>query len=144
MNDKHTQRSEASIQITCHWRQQLYSPRNSPVWHYSDVIMSTTAFQITSVWIVCSNICSGTDQTKHQSSASLAFMGANHQWPVVPLTKGQWCGKCFHLMTSSCMGKYIKWTHYIYYNQNKTVWANTLSEPTIYTITKTKQTQKNP
>ena len=25
-----------------------------------------------------------------------------HQWPVVSLTKGQWRGKCFHLMTSSC------------------------------------------
>ena len=25
-----------------------------------------------------------------------------HRWPVVPLTKGQQRGKCFHLMTPSC------------------------------------------
>ena len=43
--------------------------------HYSDVIMSTMASQITNVWIVYSTICSGADQRKHQNSASLAFEG---------------------------------------------------------------------
>ena len=42
--------------------------------HYSDVIMSTIASQITGVSIVCSSVCSGVDQRKHQSSASLAFV----------------------------------------------------------------------
>ena len=50
--------------------------------HYSDVIMSTIASQITSVSIACSTVCSGTDQWKHQSSASLAFVGGIHRWPV--------------------------------------------------------------
>ena len=45
--------------------------------------------------------CSGADQRKHQSTASLTFVRGIHWWPVVPLTKGQWRGKCFHLMTSS-------------------------------------------
>ena len=44
-------------------------------WHYRDVIMSTTASQITGVLIVCSMVCSGADQRKHQSSASLALWG---------------------------------------------------------------------
>ena len=51
-------------------------------WHYDDVIMSTMASEITSHTIVCSNVYSGADQRKHQSSASLAFVWGNHRWPV--------------------------------------------------------------
>ena len=56
--------------------------------HYSDVIMSTMASQITGVATVCSNVCSGADQRKHQSSASLAFVWGIHQWPVNSPPKG--------------------------------------------------------
>ena len=38
--------------------------------------------QITSISIVCSAVCTGTDQRKHQSSASLAFVRGIHRWPV--------------------------------------------------------------
>ena len=41
--------------------------------HYSDD-MSTMASQITGVLNVCSTVCSGADQKKNQSSASLAFV----------------------------------------------------------------------
>ena len=47
--------------------------------HYGDVIMSSTASQITSVTIVYSTFYSGAYQRKHQSSASLAFA---HKRPV--------------------------------------------------------------
>ena len=47
------------------------------VFHYDDVIMSTIASQITSLTIVYSTIYSGEDQSKHQSSASLAFCVGN-------------------------------------------------------------------
>ena len=50
--------------------------------HYSDVIMGTAASQITSLTIVYSNVYSGSDQRKHQSSASLAFVRGIHRWPV--------------------------------------------------------------
>ena len=50
--------------------------------HHSDVIMSAMAFQITGVFIVCSTVCSGVDQRKYQSPASLAFIGGIHRWPV--------------------------------------------------------------
>ena len=50
--------------------------------HYSDVIMNMMASQITSVSIVYSTVCSGADQRKHQSSASLAFVRGIHRWPV--------------------------------------------------------------
>ena len=50
--------------------------------HYSDVIMSTMASQITSLSIVCTTVCSGADQRKHQSSTSLAFVRGIHRWPV--------------------------------------------------------------
>ena len=51
-------------------------------WLYSDVIMSTMASQITVVWIVCSTVCSGADQRKRQSPASLDFVRGIHWWPV--------------------------------------------------------------
>ena len=50
--------------------------------HYCDVIMSQTASQITSLTIVYSIVDSGTDQRKHQSSASLAFVRGIHRGPV--------------------------------------------------------------
>ena len=51
--------------------------------------MSAMASQITSLTIVYSNIYSGTDERKHQSSASLAFVRRIHRRPVNPRTKGQ-------------------------------------------------------
>ena len=50
--------------------------------HYSDVIMGEMASQITSLTIVYSAVCSGANQRKHQSSASLAFVLRIHRWPV--------------------------------------------------------------
>ena len=50
--------------------------------HYSDVIISTTASQITSLAVVYSTVYSGADQRKHQSSASMAFVMWIHLWPV--------------------------------------------------------------
>ena len=50
--------------------------------HYNDVIMGATASQITSLTIVCSTVYLGADQTKVQSSASLAFVRGIHRWPV--------------------------------------------------------------
>ena len=56
--------------------------------HYSDVIASAMASQITRVSIVCSNVWSGADQRKHQSSASLAFVRGIHRSPVDSPHKG--------------------------------------------------------
>ena len=50
--------------------------------HYNDVITSEVASWITSVSIVCSTVGPGKDQSKHQSSASLAFVWGIHRWPV--------------------------------------------------------------
>ena len=50
--------------------------------HYDDVIMSTIASQITSLTIVYSTVYSSADQSKHQSSASLAFVWEIHRGPV--------------------------------------------------------------
>ena len=63
--------------------------------HYHDVIMSTIASQITSLSIVCSIVCSGGDQRKHQSSASLAFVRGIHRWPVNSPHKGPVTRKMF-------------------------------------------------
>ena len=53
--------------------------------------------------IVCSAVCSGADQRKHQSSASLVFLMGIHRWPMNSPHKEHKCGKGFHLMTSSCL-----------------------------------------
>ena len=63
--------------------------------HYSDVIMSTMLSQITGVSIVCSTVCSGADQRKHQSSASLAFVRGIHRWPMNSPHKGPVTRKIF-------------------------------------------------
>ena len=63
--------------------------------HYSDVIMGAMASQIIGVSIVCSTVCSGADQRKHQSSASLAFVRGIHRWPVDSPHKGPVTRKMF-------------------------------------------------
>ena len=50
--------------------------------HYTDVIMSSIASQITSLTIVYSAVYSGADQRKHHSSASLVFVLGIHRGPV--------------------------------------------------------------
>ena len=52
--------------------------------HYSDVIMTTMASQITSLTVVYSIVYSGADQRKHQSSASLAFVRGIHRTGEFP------------------------------------------------------------
>ena len=58
--------------------------------HYVDGILGTMASQITNLTTVYSTVYSGTDQRKHQSSVSLAFVrgihrgpvNSSHKWPV--------------------------------------------------------------
>ena len=70
--------------------------------------MTTIASQITSLTSVYSTVYSDADQRIHQSSASLAFVWGIHRDRWIPRTKGQLRGKCFHLMTSSCIhGQYL-------------------------------------
>ena len=51
----------------------------------------------TGVSSVCSTICSGADQIKHQSSVSLDFVRTIHRWPVDSPHKGPVTRKCFRL-----------------------------------------------
>ena len=71
--------------------------------HHNDVIMTTISPQLTSLMVVYSTVYSDADQRKHQSSASLAFVWGIHRDRWIPRTKGQLRGKCFPLMTSSCV-----------------------------------------
>ena len=50
--------------------------------HYDYVIMGAIVCHITSLTLVYSTVYSGTDQSKHQSSASLAFVWGSHRGPV--------------------------------------------------------------
>ena len=55
---------------------------------------------------VYSTVYSDADESRHQSSASLAFVRGIHRSRWIPRTKGQLRGKCFHLMTSSWFHHY--------------------------------------
>ena len=69
--------------------------RDTWLTHYNDLIMNAMASQITSPTIVYSTAYSGANQRKHQSSASLIFVGGIHQGPVNPSHKGPVTRKMF-------------------------------------------------
>ena len=63
--------------------------------HYDDIVMGAMVSQITSLTIVYSIVYSGTDERKHQSSASLAFVLGIHRGPVNSPHKGPVTQKMF-------------------------------------------------
>ena len=70
--------------------------------HYSDVLMTAITSHITGVSTVCSTVCPGADQRKHQSFTPPASVGEVHQSPVDCPNKWPVTRKCFHLKTSWC------------------------------------------
>ena len=66
----------------CHYEPFALNQNNNKWTHYDDVIMGAIASQITSLTLVYSTVYSGADQSKHQSSASLAFVWGIHRGPV--------------------------------------------------------------
>ena len=81
--------------------------------HYSEVIMSMMASQITNVSIVYWTVCSGANQRKHQSSVSLAFARGIHWWPVNSTHKGAVMWKMFPF------DYVIMWYHYTITHQGR-------------------------
>ena len=73
-------------------------------YYYSDVIMNAMASQITGPWIVYPTVCSGAEQRKHRSSASMAFVRGIHRWRVNSSHKG--------LVTRKNIS--IWWRHHVY------------------------------
>ena len=57
--------------------------------HHNDAVMDAIASQNTSLTIVYSTVYLGTDQTKHQNSASLAIVRGIHRDRWIPRTNGQ-------------------------------------------------------
>ena len=77
---------------------EIYCPLNR--WchcqsHYSVVIISATASQNAGIMIVYSNVCTGADQRKYQSSASLTFLRGIYRWTVNSPHKGTVTRKMF-------------------------------------------------
>ena len=87
---------------------------------YSDVITSATASQITCVSIVYSTVCSGADQIKHHSSASLAFVRGIHRRPVNSPHKGPVTRKMFPFddVIMACLVADLSWRPYRYLSLN--------------------------
>ena len=88
----------------------LHLCRKLSWFHYSDVITSTTASQVTSLTIVYWTVYSGADQKKNLSSASLVFVWGIHQWPVTfPAQR-----------TSNVANVSIWWRHHVEKKNKKT------------------------
>ena len=85
-----TRSSITSIQVD-----ESFSYFAQCILHYDDVIMGPIASQITSLTFVYSTVYSGSDQSKHQSSASLAFVWGIHRGPVNSPHKGPVTRKMF-------------------------------------------------
>ena len=71
-------------------------------YHYNDVIMGAIASQITSLTIVYSIVIQTQIKENIKAPRHWPLCGefTCHRW--IPRTNGQLCGKCFHLMMSSC------------------------------------------
>ena len=69
--------------------------------------MSAIVSQITGVSIVCSTFCSGADQGKHQSPASLAFATGFHRSPLGSPHKGTVTREMFLFDDVIVIGKYF-------------------------------------
>ena len=92
-----------------HWMGQLFL---AIYFNYKDVIMSPMAPQITSLTFVYSTVYSGADQRKHQSSASLAFVGefpddrwippqrASNAWKRSIVVQHNYCRVHLHVFNS--------------------------------------------
>ena len=74
----------------------IHKPNQATWFHYNDVIMGAMASQITGLMVVYSTVYSGTDQRKHQSSASLALVRGIHRWPVATTTLVSFAGNLSH------------------------------------------------
>ena len=102
--------------VCCNW--PCY---NKDTWHYNDVIMGTMATQFTSLTIVYSTVYWGTDQRKHQSSASLAFVRGIYRRPVNSPHKGPVTRKIFPFD-----GVIIVWPIFSRVTRFTQVWLNYL------------------
>ena len=71
-----------TIQVSYNMPCKICTRFGCTLYHYDDVKMGAIASQITSLTIVYSSVYSGADQSKHQSSASLAFVWGIHRGPV--------------------------------------------------------------
>ena len=81
--------------------------------HYSDVIMAAMASQIASVSSVYSTVCSGANQRKHQSSASLAFVRGLHRWSMNSPRKGSATRKMFLLYDVHDLRCFSDWSKHV-------------------------------
>ena len=88
---------------TCKNKSKIRANRNlqdmiwtrKPIVKWVLVIISRDIPSSIGVSVVCSTVCSGVDQRKHQSSESLAFVRGIHRWPVNSPHKGPVTRKMF-------------------------------------------------
>ena len=92
-------------------------------YHYTDVIS-----QITSLPVVHSNVYSGAQQRKHQTSVSLSFVSRIHHWPVNSLHKGP-------VTLWYCKQHYSEWDKVTFNTLNSQMTTHSLSLRPTYGMT---------
>ena len=101
------------------------------LFHYNDVKMSVMASQITSLAIVYSTVYSGTDERKHQRTASLAFVRGIQQWPVNSPHKSSVTQKKFlfdHVIMSALYCYLNDYRLIISWTYRRHIWMKSLSK----------------
>ena len=100
--------------------------------HYSEVIMGTMASQITCLPLFTHPFIQAQikETIKTLRHWPLCEEFSAYRW--TPCTNGQWRGKCFHLMTSSCIFTcFSVMTHYTYrWNRFSSLWIYQTLFPT--------------
>ena len=80
--------------------------------HYTDVIMSAMASQITSLATVYSTVYLRRRSKKISKLRITGLVRGSNWWPVNSRHKGPVTRKCFYLITSSCEKSFVKWIFY--------------------------------
>ena len=96
INDQHFLLAKPSSINVFSANKVLFNSVDKVVIHYSDVIMGAMATQITSLATLYSTVYLGAGQTKHQSSASLAFVVTRKMLPFDDVIMFLDCGHSRH------------------------------------------------
>ena len=57
--------------------------------------------KLPATWLSVQQLVWATNKVNTKPLYYWTFVRRNYQWQWITLTKGQWCAKCFHIMTSA-------------------------------------------
>ena len=94
-------------------RKYFMKTRNKPEWRHTCLTVTSLGSWRISNSTFCSTSCLG-QHPRFRITDPVWRESTGHRW--IPLTQGQWCGKGFHIVTSSCWGKNVSQIYSIYWS----------------------------